>query len=53
LKDALGMRDASVALLEQAGEDHSHWFALAAMDPKLEALRADNRVQALLRRLRR
>jgi tetratricopeptide (TPR) repeat protein len=53
LKDALGMRDAAVGLLEQSWEDHSHWFCLAAVDPKLEALRADNRVQALLRRLRR
>jgi tetratricopeptide (TPR) repeat protein len=53
LKDALGMRDAAVALLEQSSEDHSHWFALAAVDPRLEALRTDSRVQNLMRRLRR
>ena len=53
LKDALGMRDAAVALLEQACEDHSHWFSLAAVDPMLEALRSDRRVQALMQRLRR
>jgi DNA-binding winged helix-turn-helix (wHTH) protein/Flp pilus assembly protein TadD len=53
LKDALGMRAAAVALLERACEDHSHWFSLAAIDPKLEALRSDPRVQALMRRLRR
>jgi len=53
LKDALGKRDAAVALLEQACEDHSHWFCLAAIDPKLETLRSDPRVQTLMRRLRR
>ena len=53
LKDALGMRDAAVALLEQACEDHSHWFCVAAVDPKLEALRSDPRVENLMRRLRR
>ncbi|MGA3023408.1 MAG: winged helix-turn-helix domain-containing protein [Bryobacteraceae bacterium] len=53
LKDSLGMREAAVGLLEQAWEDHSHWCCLAAVDPRLEALRSDHRVQTLVRRLRR
>ena len=53
LSDALGRRDEAVALLERAADDHSHWFALGAVDPKLEGLRGDGRVSAFLRRLRR
>jgi len=51
LKEALGMRGASIALLKEAADSHSHWFALARVDPKLDSLRADLRVTALLRRL--
>jgi DNA-binding winged helix-turn-helix (wHTH) protein/Tfp pilus assembly protein PilF len=53
LKDELGLRDAAVSLLEEACEAHSHWFAFAAVDIKLGALRSDRRVQNLMRRLRR
>jgi DNA-binding winged helix-turn-helix (wHTH) protein len=52
LKDALGFRDTAIALLEEACNDHSHWFCLAAVDPKLKALRLDPRVQNLIRRIR-
>lgn len=53
LKEAVGRRDEAVELLVQSSEDHSHWFALAAIDPKLNGLRSDHRVASLLRRLRR
>jgi len=53
LKDALGMRTAAVELLERACDDHSHWFCLAAVDPRLGSLREDARVQTLIRRIRR
>ena len=53
LKEAIGLRDEAVELLAQSSEDHSHWFALAAIDPKLDGLRSDSRVATLLRRLRR
>ena len=53
LKDARGMRDDAVRLLEQSYEERSHWFSLAAVDPKLEALRAVPRVQTLLEKIRR
>ena len=53
LKDALGMRDAAIALLQEAADCHSHWFSLARVDPKLDSLRStDPRATTLLRRLR-
>ncbi len=53
LKDALGYRVEAVRQLEQTVEDHSHWFSLAAVDPKLDELRSHGRVASLLLRLRR
>ncbi len=32
----------AVGLSRQARGDHSHWFCLAAVDPRLEALRSDS-----------
>ncbi|HZU26230.1 MAG TPA: winged helix-turn-helix domain-containing protein [Bryobacteraceae bacterium] len=52
LKDALGDRDAAVKLLERAVEDHCHWFAFAAVDPRLRGLRENSRVLELTARLR-
>jgi DNA-binding winged helix-turn-helix (wHTH) protein/tetratricopeptide (TPR) repeat protein len=51
LLDSLGLREAAVRLLEQSCRDRCHWFALAAVDPKLDAMRGDSRVQELIARL--
>jgi DNA-binding winged helix-turn-helix (wHTH) protein len=51
LKHALGSDETAVALLEAARDSHSPWFALAAVDPRIEGLRKYDRARALLLRL--
>jgi tetratricopeptide (TPR) repeat protein len=52
LKYLLGSRKMAIDLLEDARENHSHWFAIAKIDPKLQRMRDDGRVVRLLQRLR-
>jgi hypothetical protein len=48
----LGMNDEAFAWLDKAYDDRSNRLAFIAVDPKLDALRADPRFDALLRRMR-
>jgi tetratricopeptide (TPR) repeat protein len=48
----LGMNDEAFAWLDKAYDDRSNRLAFIAVDPKLDALRADPRFNDLLRRMR-
>jgi tetratricopeptide (TPR) repeat protein len=48
---ALGEREAAVRRLERAFENDEDWRQYVATDPRLDAVRDDPRVQALIRRL--
>jgi DNA-binding winged helix-turn-helix (wHTH) protein/Flp pilus assembly protein TadD len=52
LKHTLGFDDRATGLLEVASNCHCHWFALAAIDPKLDQFRDKACLKALLSRLR-
>ena len=47
----LGQHDRALEFLEKAYEDHSHWLLYLHIDPGMDALRANQRFQDLLRRI--
>ena len=49
VRDALGEREKALTLLEAAYAERSHSMAFLAVDPRLDALRAEPRVAALRR----
>ena len=49
---ALGEVDTAFAWLDRAYEERSAWLAYAAMEPRLDPLRADDRFAGLLRALK-
>jgi Flp pilus assembly protein TadD len=51
LQDALGNRDDAIAILEKAYVDRDENLPLTAVEPFFDSLRADPRLQELLRRM--
>lgn len=49
---ALGETDAAFGWLDRAYEERSAWLAYAAVEPRLDPLRADERFGALMQALR-
>jgi DNA-binding SARP family transcriptional activator/TolB-like protein/Tfp pilus assembly protein PilF len=49
---ALGERDTALTWLDRAYEERSAWLAYAAVEPRLDPLRGDERFASLLRALR-
>jgi serine/threonine protein kinase/Tfp pilus assembly protein PilF len=47
----LGEDDRAIEYLEKAHEEHSHWLIYLHLDPGMEGLRSNPRVQELLRRV--
>ena len=47
----LGDNDRAIEYLEKSWEDHCHWLIYLHLDPSMDDLRSDPRIQDLLRRV--
>ena len=47
----LGEQDRAMVYLEKSYEEHSHWLMYLHMDPGMDSLRSNQRLQEMLRRV--